>query len=254
MGRIKEIMKKYFIAFQCILLLCNACNVLQVKQKEETDKPAPKRVSLPPANPLALYTKYYKFKTGQSYIRAVERSYYGKQTDMQAELTKYDIKKGFNIEQYIKYPKASFFQTDVYEIPADVKSKAIALFEPLLDTLFLSVDPKKNFHAEILVLGYTDETAVPINTPIYNQLLTMCKQNAFYNNDYYNALSYYRAKEVGDIISTLIQNKKNSFTKFDKASIDIIVEGRGIEYPDAKRTYELEDDKRKITKVYWKVY
>ena len=59
------------------------------------------------------------------------------------------------------------------------------------------------------------------------------------------------------VISTfnaILNNKKDAFLEFEKASIDIIIEGRGIEYPDAKRTYELEDDKRKITKVYWKVY
>ena len=113
---------------------------------------------------------------------------------------------------------------------------------------------KKSFHTEILVLGYTDEAAVPYNTPIYNELFAKSQNKYFNNTAYYNTLSFYRAKEVGDIISKLLEEKKSSFENFDKLSIDIYVEGRGIEYPDAKRVYDQEDDKRKITKVYWKIF
>ncbi len=232
----------------------SGCNVLQEKyMKKETPVKEPP-VSVTPVEKPAFYSKYYKFNTGQSYIRTVERNYYGMQAEMQGELNKYNIKKGLNIEEYNKYSKASFFQTDIFEIPADMKAKAVDLYKPLLDSIFMQVQNNQAFHAEILVLGYTDETPVPYDSPVYNQLLTLSRKKLFYNNDYYNVLSYYRAKEVGDIISTLLANKKNNLVQYEKASIDLIVEGKGIEYPDAKRTYQLEDDKRKITKVYWKIY
>ena len=40
-------------------------------------------------------SSFINLKTGQSYTRIVERSYYGMQAGMQNELGKYDIKKGF---------------------------------------------------------------------------------------------------------------------------------------------------------------
>jgi len=247
-------MKKYFLIVSVWMLWLGSCTLMQHKSYTPKDPLPENKQALPFVEKPAYYSKYYQFKTGQSYTRAVERAYYGMQAEMLQELNKYNIKKGFNIEDYNKYSKASFFQTDVYEIPADMKSKAVDLFRPLLDSMFLLAAQHRSFHAEILILGYTDEAAVPYNTPFYNQLLKLSKQKYFYNNDYYNTLSYFRAKEVGDIISDLLAKKKSSFYQFDKATFDIIVEGRGIEYPDAKRTYDLEDDKRKITKVYWKVY
>lgn len=247
-------MNKYFLAFPLIALFASGCNVLQVRELPASDIPAKKSTRIPANEVPSIFTKSYQFKTGQSYTRAVERTFYGKQVEMQPELSKYDIRKGFNIEQYNKYNKASFFQTDVYKIPDDLKVAAIDLFAPLLDTVFLSLQSKKALHAEILVLGYTDEAAIPIDAPVYNELLTFSKQREFVNNDYYNTLSFYRAVEVAQLLTSILNNKKDAFLEFEKASIDIIIEGRGIEYPDAKRTYELEDDKRKITKVYWKVY
>lgn len=247
-------MNKYFLAFQLLALLVSGCNVLQVRELPAKELPV-KKMSKVPANEVpSIFTKSYQFKTGQSYTRSVERTFFGKQIEMQSELSKYDIRKGFNIEQYNKYNKASFFQTDVYKIPDDLKVAAIDLFAPLLDTVFLSLQTKKALHAEILVLGYTDETAIPYNSPVYSELLALSKQREFINNDYYNTLSYYRALEVAQMLTSIMNSKKDSFLEFEKASIDIIVEGRGIEYPDAKRNYELEDDKRKITKVYWRIY
>ncbi len=247
-------MNKYLVAFQFIVILSSGCKVLHEKEVPAA-KPAVKKVAKPSLiETPTLYAKSYKFKTGQSYLRSVERSFYGKQIDMQSELSKYDIKKGFNIEQYNKYSKASFFQTDEYKIPDDFKFEAIELFAPLFDTLFQELESQNATHAEILVLGYTDETPIPYESSTYSQLLSLTKQKEFINNEYYNVLSYYRALEAGDLLFSLLSIKKESFSRFQKASIDIIIEGRGIEYPDASRSYELEDDKRKIAKVYWKIY
>lgn len=251
-------MKKILLPVFLIVICLNACDVLHESEMREKRKavsaPEQRITKLEPvADNATLYTKLYKFKTGQSYTRAVERYYFGPQATMLNAFNKYDIKRGFNIEHYTKYSKASFFQTDVYEIPANMKSKAIEQFKPLIDSIFQQAGTQNTFHAEILVMGYTDESPIPFNTPIYNQLLTMTKQQFFNNNDYYNALSFYRAKEVSDIISVLLSNKKNMFDQYDQFTFDIIAEGRGIEFPDSKRSYELQDDKRKITKVYWKV-
>jgi hypothetical protein len=253
-------MKKYLLPVCLLSLFANSCDVLHEKEMIEKRKAAtlsaqntPTKVPAMPAEKATLFTKTYQFKTGQSYIRNVESNYFGPQAALLSEMSKHNVKRGFNIEDYIKYSKASFFQTDVYEIPADMKGKATEQFRPLIDSIFLQAGNYPSFHAEILVMGYTDESPIPFNSTVYNQLLSMTKQQYFNYNDYYNALSFFRAKQVSDLISGLIADKKSGFSQFEKFTFDIITEGRGIEFPDAKRNYNLQDDKRKITKVYWKV-
>lgn len=258
MEKINRMMKKYLLPVCLLSLFANSCDVLHEKEMIEKRKASSvvetrKSTAEPVADKATLFTKTYRFKTGQSYIRHAECNYYGPQASLLGEMNKHNVRRGFNIENYTKYSKASFFQTDVYEIPADMKSKAIEQFRPLIDSIFQQAGHYPAFHAEILVMGYTDESPIPFNSAVYNQLLNMTKQQYFNYNDYYNALSFYRAKEVSDIISALVSAKKSGFVQFEKFTFDIITEGRGIEYPDAKRSYALQDDKRKITKVYWKV-
>ena len=250
--------KNILLSCVCLICLCSSCDVLhenefRTRRANETtqrlsDNPAPSGVDEP-----MLYSKFYRFKTGQSYTRSVERLYFGPQSDMMPEMNKHDIRRGFNIEQYTKYSKASFFETDVFEIPAELKARASDLYKPLIDSLFTLAALHKSFHAEILVMGYTDESPIPYNSPVYERLLRLQKQQYFNYNDYYHALSFYRAKEVSDLLSQMLTAQKPLYNRFQKFTIDLITEGRGIEYPDAKRTYALQDDKRKITKVYWKV-
>ncbi len=250
--------KKISGLFLLISIGVSSCDVLhesefRQRRASETNRDPKLEAALPAVNEPIFFSKFYRFKTGQSYTRSVERLYYGPQADMMPEMNKHDIRRGFNIEQYIKYSKASFFETDVYEIPADLKNLATDLYKPLIDSLFTLAAANERFHAEILVMGYTDESPVPYNSPVYERLLNLQKVSYFSNNDYYHALSFYRAKEVSDIVSKLLAEQKSVFKQFQHFTIDLVTEGRGIEFPDAKRNYALQDNKRKITKVYWKV-
>lgn len=247
---------KYIYFALLLSLFTYSCGILEHKsyQPYESRNTQPTRVVAPLTEQAGLQTRYYKFETGQKYIRSVDRYYYGVQTEMQNQLGKYNVKKYINVEQYNKYAKASFFQPNVYTIPNEVKNQAIAMFKPLIDTLFELTTSNTSFHAEIFVLGYTDEDNIPVNESIYNDLLKLSKKPYFQNNDYYNVLSYYRAYNVAQLLNDLLKNKEQAFRSYTKASIDIFAEGRGIEFPDAKRNYELIDAKRRITKLYWKIY
>ncbi|HMN33667.1 MAG: hypothetical protein IT215_00590 [Chitinophagaceae bacterium] len=225
---------------------------VQTHEPYYTPSPKVKKVEKAIETP-TIFEQNYKFKTDQNYIRSVTRIYYGQKTQMQTELGKYNIRKSFNVEQYRKFNKASFFPSNEYTIPNEIKPKAIALYKPLLDSMFAISNQTGKSHLEILVLGYTDEESIPYSNPIYNELLTKNKKESFVDLEYYNALSYERAKIVADLLSEMIKNELQKTKSPRSISFDLLIEGRGIEYPESKRIYELEDDKRKITKVYWKL-
>lgn len=241
-----------------IILLISSCAVFhgKIQTHEPYYTPSSNKVKI--INKVeeapSIYEQSYKFKTDQNYIRSVERIYLGLRNNMQETLGKYNIRKSFNVEQYNKFSKVYFFPSNEYLIPNDIKNKAIALYKPLIDSIFDISNKNKKSHIEMLILGYTDEERIPYSTPIYNELLSKNKKEEFNGLEYYNALSYERAKTISDFLVSIIKEKLQSSNTLHKISFDLIIEGRGIEYPESKRAYDLEDDKRKITKVYWKLY
>ena len=139
-------------------------------------------------------------------------------------------------------------------MPEDKKEMAIEIFRPIVDSIINEMSTSRTLHAEIVVYGFTDEAPIDESTTNYQEVVNYSKKISLSENEYNNTLSFLRAKDVGDIISMLLSINLEKLKRYDQAIIDVIMEGRGIEYPDYTREYELEDDKRKIVKVYWKVY
>ena len=198
--------------------------------------------------------KNYKNITGQGYTRITERNYFGLQNEAPITFKQFDVKKGININDYNKYHLASFFPNDVYTIPEDRIAIATEIFEPILDSIFENKLSDEFFHAEIIILGYDDETPLNMNGDSYKNISELYKKSTLTEIEYKNYISFLRAKEVKDIISKLYANKMDNLKNYSKTLIDIIAEGRGIEYPDTSKNYKLIDDRRRIAKIYWKVY
>ncbi len=197
------------------------------------------------------YHKYFKFTTHKEQIRFIERLYYGPRKDLIKDVNALATDKELNRLDYIKFPTASFFNVASITIPEATKEQAVIAYTPLFDTLLHS--ETNELHAEILVLGYCDETPLEYDTPFYEELILRSQQEYLYPSPYRNYVSYFRAKEVADMISEIMHKRKAELAKFDKVIIDLFVEGRGLELPEARRTYQDIDPKRRITKVYWKL-
>ncbi len=199
------------------------------------------------------YNKHSKFITSRDNIRYVERMYYGPRADILKEFADLDTRKEISKDEYTKFPIASFFSANAISIPADKKEKAESLYSALIDTILSKTMFEPNRHIEIVVLGYTDETLLEDNVDLYNTLLVKSQHEHLSKQEFYTYTSYFRAKEIGDILSSLLEKRKVEFQQYNKLMIDIIQEGRGIEYPEIKREYDTVDDKRRIAKVYWKL-
>lgn len=197
------------------------------------------------------YHKYYKFTTNTEQIRFIERFYYGPKQDIIKDVNAIETDKELNRLDYTKYPTASFFNASSISIPEATKEQAVNAYTPLLDTIINSAT--NELHAEILVLGYCDDTPLEFDTPFYEELMLRSQKEYLFPTTYRNYVSYFRAKEVANMISEIMHKRKHEFTKFNKVIIDLYVEGRALEFPEARRTYQDIDAKRRISKVYWRI-
>jgi hypothetical protein len=243
-------MKTLFIAF----LISFSITSQSSAQGKRQNPPAKPQVIVQEDNPMTYYTKNYKYKTGQGYTRNTVRCFYGRRNNAADLFRKNDYKKGINVIEYNKYNKASFYSDRVFTMSEDKKEIAIELFRPILDSIFKQEGIATTLHAEIIVFGYTDETEVDKNSTSFIEIANKLQKPDMTVFEYNNAISFFRAKDVGDIISTLLTINSDKLNSYQEALVDVVIEGRGIEYPDYKRSYELEDDKRKIVKVYWHIF
>lgn len=235
------------------LLLCGSL-LAQPKNNKGNILPKKPSIKVIEENPMTFYTKSYKTKNGQGYERTVERFYYGLRNNAADLFRINDYKKWINSTEYIKYNKASFYPDGVYTMPEDKRRIALDVFSPILDSILRENTKSKKLHAEIVVFGFTDESPVDFQSKNYLAMCTLLKKENISIEEYNNHLSYLRAKDVGDMLTTLMAVNTDRLIRYEEALVDFIVEGRGIEYPDASREYELQDDKRKIVKVYWKIF
>ncbi len=136
-------------------------------------------------------------------------------------------------------------------ISTDKKSTARGIFTPILDSI--TYNDFEELNAEILVLGYADKQVISDQDSLYLVLLSQGKDSIQATEAYYKTLSYLRAKEIGDIILSQLNNYTPQFSRYKQVVLNIIIEGRGTESPDPKKTYLPEDDKRRIVKLYWKI-
>lgn len=243
--------------FSILLILLSFIHfVTSAQPKGNVRKQTPNKppIQIIDENPMTFYNKSYKSRNGQGYNRAVERFYYGRRNNAADLFRINDPKKGINPLDYNKYNKASFYPDGVYTMPEEKREMAIELFRPILDSVLRENPNSKKLHAEIVIFGYTDETPVDIASQSYADMCTQLNKSGISDMEYNNYISYLRAKDVGDIITTLMTINSDKLNSYDEALLDIIIEGRGIEYPDVNREYELEDEKRKIVKVYWRIY
>lgn len=198
-----------------------------------------------------LYHKPFKFKNSEGNTVFIEQIFLGEKQFMHQILKDPNTRKKRNSQLYHKFPFASFFAPSVFNLPADKKSTARGIFTPILDSI--TYNDFEELNAEILVLGYADKQVISDQDSLYLVLLSQGKDSIQATEAYYKTLSYLRAKEIGDIILSQLNNYNQKFSKYKQVVLNIIIEGRGTESPDPKKTYLPEDDKRRIVKLYWQI-
>lgn len=198
-----------------------------------------------------LLNKSFNMRTGQGYIRQVERYYFGPRFEAAELFRKNNHRKGINQLNYNKFPRAPFYAEGVFKMSEEKKQQARDLFRPLLDSVLARAAKSENRHAEILLYGYTDETPIDWEGSSYRDVCAAMKRESLNETEYRNAISYLRAADLASVIRGLIEEQPEAMKAFRRCLLDVYIEGRGMEFPDPTRQYDDEDDKRKIVKVFW---
>ncbi len=201
-----------------------------------------------------LTTETRDYLTGQGYYRKLDRYYFGEINKINQLVKKFDPNKNYNILQFKKINKSPFYQDDIFEMGDDKREAAVEIYKPLIDSIFASEFKSPTLRAEIIIFGYSDEMIPNPKSKSYQLIASTLKKSSLTEMEYYSMLSFLRAKDLSEVITALLMINDHRFANFEFAHIDVITEGRSIEYPDFTREYKLIDDKRKTVKVYYKVY
>ena len=200
---------------------------------------------------LITYRKYSKFRNEQGYIRYVERIYHGPESDMINDMIRYGT-PNTTIKDYMnKFPIAPFFGTTAVNIPDYKQEKALDVYKPLIDSIFYHRDNFLSSHVKIIIIGYTDES--PGDSVLLKELGVLSGKEVLNDEEFSAYVSYFRAREIGDIVSTLMRQYEEKLLDYPKIIVDIVCEGRSLELPENNREYEPIDKKRRITKVYYTI-
>lgn len=154
---------------------------------------------------------------------------------------------------YKKFPKAVIFPKHVFELSTERREQASNVFQPLIDSILAIPTDRDTLFAEILILGYSDETPRMEDIIAYDYLCRQSRSSYLDQAGFMDWFSFIRARETGSVIMELLQANSSLMQNFDYVVIDLRIEGRGIDKPDPQRSYADIDEKRRIAKVYWRI-
>jgi hypothetical protein len=205
------------------------------------------------SEPRVFFKKEYFFNHSNQQYQSVVRNYFGVQQDMLSTFKNNDIRESFNSTDFTKFNMASFFSESSYELSAEKTAQAKIYFKPIIDSIFYTAQHDSNLHAEILVLGYCNETETNLDDFNKEVLSQKIKKTVSTNIEIRNAISYLRAKAISDLIEQLVEKNNYEFQNYQKVLLDVIAHGRATSLPELNRTYQAHDEKRRIAKIYWRL-
>lgn len=156
---------------------------------------------------------------------------------------------------FVNYKMLSFFPRSTFQIEADMLQSAKLVFKPLVDSIFL-LQRRTNQNAlvaKVIIAGYSDGVAIREGSAIYAQLKQIMRGLPLSSQSMNSFLSYLRALAVSDVIHALLVERTSELKSFDKVYIELLSEGRGEASPDASKKFRIEDERRRIVKLYWYV-
>lgn len=186
-------------------------------------------------------------------IRFVERFFYGDREDLTQVYRDIQEDRELDISLFTKFSKASFYAPDAISLSESFRSAARETFAPLIDSIFNSAGKSGSLHAEVAVVGYCDETPMQTNSAGFDELLYRAQKDHLDTAEYRRYVSYFRAKDLGNILSEMVHERKLELRIHRQVIIDFIIEGRSVNLPEIGRSYAPIDPKRRIAKVYWRI-
>jgi flagellar motor protein MotB len=163
----------------------------------------------------------------------------------------------YDISTFSSFETATFFPAGGFAIPTEKQEEAKKSIEPIVQRIikFFGDHPRQRFVAVIVCYGYSDETQIAKESPLYNPLLAKMKTNNPTRQELNVKLSELRAKSIANLLVDLIKTNEGLIPNPKLINYDIKWMGKGEElpYPDRIKDYKAEDKRRRMVSLIWNV-
>ena len=159
----------------------------------------------------------------------------------------------YDISTFSSFETATFFPAGGFGIPPEKQEEAKKSIEPIVQRIikFFGDHPRQRFVAVIVCYGYSDETQIAKESPLYNPLLAKMKTNNPTRQELNVKLSELRAKSIANLLVDLIKTNEGLIPNPKLINYDIKWMGKGEElpYPDKIKDYKAEDKRRRMVSL-----
>lgn len=163
----------------------------------------------------------------------------------------------YDISTFSSFETATFFPAGTFGIPPEKQEEAKKSIEPIVQRIikFFGDHPRQRFVAVIVCYGFSDETAIAKESPLYNPLLAKMKTNNPTRQELNVKLSELRAKSIANLLVDLIKTNEGLIPNPKLINYDIKWMGKGEElpYPDKVKDYKADDKRRRMVSLIWNV-
>jgi hypothetical protein len=163
----------------------------------------------------------------------------------------------YDISTFSSFETATFFPAGGFGIPPEKQDEAKKSIEPIVQRIikFFGDHPRQRFVAVIVCYGFSDETPIAKESPLYSPLLAKMKTNNPTRQELNVKLSELRAKSIANLLVDLIKINEGLIPNPKLINYDIKWMGKGEElpYPDRVKDYKADDKRRRMVSLIWNV-
>jgi hypothetical protein len=163
----------------------------------------------------------------------------------------------YDVATFSQFETATFFPTGGYNIPPEKMEEAKLSMEPIVQRIikFIGEHPKQRFVAAIVCYGFSDETPVGKESPLYKSLVEKMDDPNPDSKEMNKKLSELRAKSIAKLLVDIIKVNEGLIPDPRLINYDIKWVGRGetLPYPDKITDYKSVDKRRRMVSLIWNV-
>ncbi len=163
----------------------------------------------------------------------------------------------YDVATFSQFETATFFPTGGYNIPAEKMDEAKQSLEPIVQRIikFIGDHPKQRFVAAIVCYGFSDESPVGKESPLYKSLLEKMENQNPNRHEMNKKLSELRAKSIAKLLVDIIKVNEGLIPDARLINYDIKWLGKGevLPYPDKVKDYKAIDKRRRMVSLIWNV-
>jgi hypothetical protein len=163
----------------------------------------------------------------------------------------------YDVATFSQFETATFFPAGGYTIPAENMEDAKASIEPIAQRIikFIGSHPTQHFVAVIVCYGFSDETPVGKESPLYKNIAEKLGNANPSRQEMNTKISELRARSIARLLVDVIKSNEGMIPNPNLVNYDIKWVGRGeaLPYPNKVKDYTPSDKRRRLVSLIWNV-